>query len=524
MDSVEQILEGLDDAQRHAALSVDGPVRIIAGAGSGKTRTITRRIAYACASRAWNPHQTLAVTFSVKAAEEMKQRLAALGVEHITAATFHSVALHQLIELWPILTSAPMPRILEHQYEIVAQALQQVRGKESDDPLIVRALIQEINWMKVSLIAPEDYLRVCAATGRQTPADLEPTQLVDICTAYEAMKTSRGLMDFNDLLLMICHIGQQFEEGRQLLRQKIRWLTVDEYQDVSPLQHYVMQTWLGKDNTQVCVVGDPAQTIYSFAGATSHYLLDFPHEFPGSTDIQLTMDYRSTPQIVASANRILAASALKDDYLHLVSGNNPGPRVMTTRYETDIEEAQAVARRIADRIAHGQSPEQFAVLMRINAQSAVVAQALHQLGIQTRQRSENISSQDNLLDVSVGARRHEDDNAGEEEKPVAQANQDTLARDGQDSQARPQALGKVTLSTIHAAKGLEWDHVYIIGVSEGLLPFGVQHGIEQIEEERRLLYVALTRAQVSAHISYALHKDAQSMHITRRPSRFLTRR
>lgn len=502
MYTAQDILQGLDDVQRHACLSIDGPVRIIAGAGSGKTRTITRRIAYACTTRAWNPRQTLAVTFSVKAAAEMKQRLATLGIQDITAATFHSVALQQLITLWPMLTSAPLPRILDQQHEVVALAIQRVLGQTADDPLLVRAVLQEINWVKVSLVSPEDYMRVCAATHRATPADLEPARVADIISAYEQIKTARGTMDFNDMLLMMCHIGQSFEEGRALLRDRIKWLTVDEYQDVSPLQHYLMSIWLGNENTNVCVVGDPAQTIYSFAGATSHYLLTFPNEFEHSTDIELTMDYRSTPQIVTVANRVLAASAVRDDYLRLVSGKNPGARVVTTSYETDIEEAQAVARRIAARIAQGEQPDDCAVLMRINAQAPLVATALHQLGIQTRQRMDHFGSQESLIDASEAASRAMVEQRLEESSSV----------------------GAVTLSTIHAAKGLEWKHVYIIGVSEGLLPFGVQHTMEQIEEERRLLYVALTRAEESAHISYAQHKDAQSMHITRKPSRFLQRR
>ncbi|NEG95904.1 AAA family ATPase [Bifidobacterium sp. SMB2] len=491
----QEILEGLDDSQTAAAQAVDGPVRIMAGAGAGKTRTITHRIAYACESGAWNPSATLAVTFSVKAAAEMRARLSALGVPQVKAATFHSAALHQLRQVWPELSEAYFPSIVEEPRLLAEKAFARVVGRDVDG-VALRALLAEINWTKVSLIAPADYARVCAATHRQPPADLTPDQMADVIDAYEQEKTNRNRMDFNDILLMACHVMERFEEAAATIRSRVRWITVDEYQDVSPLQHRLMRLWLGGRDS-VCVVGDPAQTIYSFAGATSHYLLHFPEEFHAMrADIRLETDYRSTPQVVHYANRILAASPYAADYLVLRSGRDAGRRVQCTSYATDEQEAQGVARRIARLVTDGVSPNDIAVLMRINAQGAMVRAALNQLRIRSRVRTEYGQSEATLIDSSGAA---------------AKAAAIDLAA-GQ--------TGAVSISTIHAAKGLEWKHVFLIGCSEGLIPFGSPAPGDVLEEERRLLYVGVTRGEDTVDLSFATRKDAMSMQ-RRSPSRFL---
>ena len=254
--TAEAILDGLDDAQRMAATAVRGPVRIIAGAGAGKTRTVTRRIAYACAIKAWDPHATLAVTFSVKAAAEMRNRLSQLDVaSDVKAATFHSAALHQLRRIWPDVCEGPMPFISRNPREIVEHSLRRVTTQQVDDDT-VRNLQAEINWCKISLIAPEDYERVCAAIHHQPPAGLEPSQFVDVYKAYETEKTNRNEIDFDDILLITCHLIESDEDVAASIRSGITWLTVDEYQDVSPLQHRLLTRWLG-DNRNICVVGDP---------------------------------------------------------------------------------------------------------------------------------------------------------------------------------------------------------------------------------------------------------------------------
>lgn len=494
--SADTILEGLDEAQRTAATAVDGPVRIVAVAGAGKTRTVTRRIAYACASGAWDPARTLAVTFSVKAAAEMRARLARLDIGGaVTAATFHSAALHQLLRVWNDVCDAPFPHITEDQRGLVSRSFARISESQPQEGDL-RDIHAEINWAKVSLIAPEDYPRVCAAVHRRPPAGMEPDRFVDVYRAYETEKTVRGEIDFNDILLIVCHVLDEFPEAGAAIRSSIRWLTVDEYQDVSPLQHRLMRLWLG-DNRNVCVVGDPAQTIYSFAGASSYDLLGFADEFaPLSADIDLSTDYRSTPQIVRCANRVLAASPERSDYLRLTSGREDGVKVSRTVYGTDADEASGVAMAIARLAARGVAPSQCAVLTRLNAQQQVVCAALRHAGLRFRVRRDAGWQRSALGDEDAG-RRSMLEALGVSE----------------DDQG-------VTVSTIHASKGLEFKHVFLIGCSEGLLPYGSPAPGDALEEERRLMYVGITRAEDSLHLSYARGKDGAAIS-QRAPSRFL---
>ena len=494
-DDAESILEGLDDDQRVAATSVDGPVRIVAVAGAGKTRTITRRVAYACATGRWDPDRVLAVTFSVKAAAEMRTRLSSLGVgEAVSAATFHSAALRQLRRVWPDLSGGPFPRVLEDQHDVVARALTRTLVDEDRSDADVRDVQAEINWCKTSLVAPQDYPRVCAATSRRPPAALDPDRFVDAYTAYEQEKGYRGRIDFDDILLLACHVLDAYPDLAQRIRRDVGWLTVDEFQDVSPVQYRLMRLWLG-DNRNVCVVGDPAQTIYSFAGATSHYLLDFPRDFaPLSRDVVLSTDYRSTPQVVSWANRIIGASPQRKDYIRLSSIRNKGRRVTRTVYETDSQEAQGVVQGILRLIDAGASPADCAVLTRVNAQQQAVCEALRTVGLRYRLRRDAQWS----------------DGGGDDD--ARRAMLEALGVDAGSS--------AVTISTIHASKGLEFAHVFIIGCSEGLIPYGGPADGDVLEEERRLLYVGVTRAEDTLHLSYASGVDGFGG-ASREPSRFL---
>ena len=491
----ERLLEGLDPAQRQAATVLDGPVRIVAGAGAGKTRTITRRMAYACASGSWEPSRTLAVTFSVRAAAEMRDRLTKLGVSSsLQAATFHSAALHQLRRVWPQVSETYPPDLIEDVGPLVSSAYQRVCGQEAD-PGQVRDLTAEINWAKVGLIAPQDYVRVCSASHRLLPAGLEADRMADLYTVFESSKAAHNQMDFNDILLLVCHILEDDGQAAADIRNLIGWLTVDEYQDVSPLQHRLLKLWLnGRQN--LCVVGDPAQTIYSFAGATSYYLLNFPQEFPSiKADLDLSTDYRSTGRVVHYANGILARSPVRGDYLKLTSARQEGSRVVMTRYEDDGDEAGAVASRISSMIRKGARPGQFAILTRINAQQTLICRALHERGIGYRVRTES----------------------GWQNQSVDLSKQDVLEQlEGGMGQ------GRVTVSTIHAAKGLEFAHVFIVGCAEGLIPFGSPPEGDALEEERRLMYVGVTRAEDTLHLSYAEHKDGSAF-VRRAPSRFIHR-
>lgn len=496
--SPESLLDGLDDSQRAAALAVEGPVRIIACAGAGKTRTITRRIAYACASGKWDPERVLAVTFSVKAAAEMRSRIESLGVENIgCVATFHSAALQQIRSVWSDVCSAPFPFIMDDPKQIISAALKRYPDFADMTLLQTRDILAEINWTKVSLISPDDYLRVCAATHRTPPAGLEPQQFVDVYEAYEIEKNAHNCIDFNDILLLDCHILRNFPEASRRIRQSIGWITVDEYQDVSPLQHELLRLWMGQ-NRDICVVGDPAQTIYSFAGASSYDLLTFPQEFsPISADISLNTDYRSTERIVGIANRVLSSSPYKKDYVKVKAVSNGGARVTKQVFATDIDEALGVAQQISKLVQSGiAKPGECAILTRTNAQQQIVCNALKAAKLPYRVRRD-VGWQRSVLDDSQ--------NDGVHNQSAALATSD---------------ISTVTISTIHAVKGLEFGHVYVIGCAEGLIPFGSASTDEDIEEERRLMYVAVTRAEKTLHLSYASRKDANTG-MNRAPSRFL---
>lgn len=496
--SPEALLDGLDDSQRAAATAVEGPVRIIACAGAGKTRTITRRIAYACASGKWDAERVLAVTFSVKAAAEMRSRIEALGVKNIgCVATFHSAALQQIRSVWSEVCSAPFPSIMEDPKQIISAALKRYPDFDGLTLLQARDILAEINWSKVSLIAPDDYIRACAATHRLPPAGLEPQQFVDVYEAYETEKNSHNCIDFNDILLLACHILRNFPESSRRIRQSIGWITVDEYQDVSPLQHELLRLWMGQ-NRDICVVGDPAQTIYSFAGASSYDLLAFPQEFaPISADISLNTDYRSTERIVGIANRVLASSPYKRDYVKVKSLTKGGTRVSQQVFATDVDEALGVVNQIAKLVKSGvANPGDCAILTRTNAQQQVICKALKFAKMPYRVRKD------------VGWQRNVLEDAQNSASLVASDVFKTLD------------ISTVTVSTIHAVKGLEFTHVYVIGCSEGLIPFGSASTDEDIEEERRLMYVAVTRAEKTLHLSYACRKEG-SAGMNRAPSRFL---
>lgn len=535
--TLSQLLDGLDESQRAAASALEGPVRITAVAGAGKTRTITRRIAYGCESGKWDAERTAAVTFSVKAAREMQQRLGRLGASGVRVATFHALALSQLHRAWEEVTDSYFPQLTSDPSEILEASVERETDLVGAGPRELRDVLGEVNWTKVSLIAPKEYARVCAAFHRVPPAGLTPEQMTGVLEEYERQKVERNLIDFNDILLILCHLIEESDEVAARVRSQIGWLTVDEYQDVSPLQHRLMKLWLGR-NTNVCVVGDPAQTIYSFTGATSYYLLDFAREFPGlKADVRLNTDYRSTPQIVGYANAVLAASPVAGDYLPLRSPQEEGARVSTRAYGTDAQEAYGVAAAIRKLLDAGVEASEIAVLSRINSQTRAICTACDAVGVPYMVRR------------VVGQ--------GMDETSFSQA-----VRSGVES-GKIESLNAstVTISTVHASKGLEWDHVFIIGLSEGLLPFGVsggavgvggagvdsvisaagfgsagtgaQNGVgngavndtavnPELEEERRLFYVGVTRGRKQVEISFARKKD-ETATFERAPSRFLVR-
>ncbi|MFV0285490.1 MAG: ATP-dependent helicase [Demequina sp.] len=563
--SADQILEALDPEQRQVATALHGPVCVLAGAGTGKTRAITHRIAYGVRVNAYNPQSVLAVTFTARAAGEMRQRLRALGAPGVQARTFHAAALRQLSYFWPQVVGGQIPGLVEHKAPLVGRAAR-VAGLQPDR-LTVRDLASEIEWAKVSLVSPDDYVRVAADAGRPAPAGVERRQVVDVMRAYEEAKTESVVLDFEDILLLLADIiGRHGEVGEQIRRQ-YRHFVVDEYQDVSPLQQFLLEQWMG-DRNELCVVGDPAQTIYSFAGASPQHLLGFTRTHPNATVVRLVRDYRSTPQVVNLANGLMAQRGAAGMGVELVSQRPSGPDPAYLTYEDDAAEAAGVAERISRLVAAGTSASEIAVLYRMNTQSEALEEALSSRGIgylvrggqrffdreEVRKamvllRGAAVAPSDEPLGSQV--RSALADAGWTEEPPAARGavreRWDSLQSlvqlaDDVDEDAgggatmrefvehmveRAQAqhapaVDGVTLTTMHAAKGLEWDAVFIIGCSEGLLPVKMAETPEAVEEERRLLYVGITRAREHLHLSFARARK-EGGRATRKRTRFLDR-
>ena len=575
LEAPPSTLSDLDDEQREAVLAARGPVCVLAGAGTGKTRTITRRIAHLVAAGHVAASQVLAVTFTARAAGEMRGRLRVLGQESgvgtgaVQAVTFHAAARRQLQYFWPRLVGDTGWELLDSKFSVVAQAASRSGMQPSTDD--VRDLAGEIEWAKASLITPEAYGAAVAKAGRDIPFDA--ARVAAVYAGYEALK-ARGkdvmLLDFDDLLLHTAAAIENDPAVAQEFRDRYRCFVVDEYQDVTPLQQRVLDAWLG-DRDDLTVVGDANQTIYSFTGATPRYLLDFSRRFPDAAVVRLERDYRSTPQVVSLANRVIAAARgrMAGSKLHLVGQRDPGPVPTFSEYSDEVAEANAVAKAIKKLIESGTAPAEIAVLYRINAQSEVYEEALTEAGIAFQVRGgEGFFSRQEIRQALVALQRNADREAGPAELPAlvrelleplgltAEPPSGTRARERwealtalaelvdeevavrpdldlralvaelrQRADARhPPVVQGVTLASLHAAKGLEWDAVFLVGLADGTLPIShaLAHGpdSEPVEEERRLLYVGVTRARVHLALSWALARTPGGRQ-GRRPSRFL---
>ena len=575
--SRDLLLGDLDEEQREAVLAPRGPVCVLAGAGTGKTRTITRRIAHLVTAGHVAPGQVLAVTFTQRAAGEMRARLRALTTdagtaptESVQAMTFHAAARRQLAYFWPRVVGSTDWQLLDSKFAIVAQAANRSGLPTGTDN--VRDLAGEIEWAKASLITPEGYPDAVAENGRDIPFDAAKTAAA--YAGYEALKSRSAdlmLLDFDDLLLHTAAAIENDAAVAQEFRDRYRCFVVDEYQDVTPLQQRVLSAWLG-GRDDLTVVGDANQTIYSFTGASPRYLLDFSRRFPDAAVVRLERDYRSTPQVVSLANRVIAAARgrMAGSKLHLVGQRPPGPNPTFQEHPDEAAEAAAVARSIKGLIESGTPASEIAVLYRINAQSEVYEEALTEAGVAFQVRGgEGFFSRQEirqaLLALHRVAERGTDTDATVPEvvratlEPLgltAEAPTGTQARERwealvalaelvddevaqrpqldlqsllaelrQRADARhPPTVQGVTLASLHAAKGLEWDAVFLVGLADGTLPIShaLSHGpdSEPVEEERRLLYVGITRARVHLTLSWALARNPGGRQ-GRRPSRFL---
>ena len=543
------VLDGLDEQQREAASLLRGPVCVLAGAGTGKTRVITHRIAHGVDTGAYSPGRVMAVTFTAKAAGELRGRLRALGVEGVSARTFHAAALAQLNFFWPQVAGDTAPAIIDSKVRMLGHAAGEI-GLRLDAPTL-RDVASQIEWRKVTMRSLEQY----AADRPQGLPGLSLPKLIDLQAAYERIKDQRRQLDFEDVLLACAGMIEAEPRVATAVREQYRHFTVDEFQDVSPVQYRLLELWLG-ERRDLCVVGDASQTIYSFAGAEPTYLLDFADRFADARVVRLERNYRSDPAVLAVANELMRG---RPGAVHLVSERETGPTPEATGYPDDAAEAEGIARRISERLAEGIDPHRIAVLYRMNSQSVPLLSALAARGVaatvlggtrfwdmpEVRQallalRGASVAPMMGDLSAAVrdilrslgmtdepppagGALRDSWEARAAVQRLADEAPAGTTLRAFTDelaARAKAQhepALATVTLATLHAAKGLEWDHVYLMGMSEGLLPISYATTFEQIDEERRLAYVGITRAARTLSLSWARSSGSRD----REPSRFL---
>ena len=560
----EAVLAGLDDEQREAASAVSGPVCILAGAGTGKTRTITHRIAYGVHAGAFVPEQVLAVTFTARAAGELRARLAALGVGGVQARTFHAAAMRQLRYFAPRVLGGPMPPLVENKLRVVASAA--TRARLTTDRTSLRDLASEIEWAKTTLATPEDYPRRAQAAGREPPFDA--ATVARVYASYESAKQRDGMLDFEDLLLVTAYTLEEHPDVARAVRGQYRHFVVDEYQDVNPLQQRLLDAWLG-GRADVCVVGDPNQTIYSFTGADPDHLLGFADRYPDAAVVKLERDYRSTPQVVALANKLIGQAPLRRGLpgLRLLGQRAEGPAPRFLEHPDEPTEAAAVAQDCRALVEAGTPASEIAVLFRINAQSQVYESALADVGVpyvlkggerfferpEVREAvvllrgaaaggSEPGALVTTVRDVlaSTGWVEHRPPAGGaardrwQSLAALVDLAVDLVAEDATtdlprfvahlaeraDAQHAPTVQG-VTLASMHAAKGLEWDAVFVVGLVDGVLPIAQSLSRpDAVEEERRLLYVAVTRAREQLTLSWSLARNPGAKRARPR-SRFL---
>lgn len=555
----EQILTGLDNDQLAVVTAIRGPVCVIAGAGTGKTRVITNRIAYAINSGVTDPTKVLALTFTARAAGEMRARLRTLGVPNVAARTFHSAALKQLLYFWPYSFGGQFPTLLTTKSGFISQAIERAEIAIPAQAASLREIASEIEWAKVLEISPDAYQDEAIKSNRSIslPNNKSKSENLEIIAkvyeAYESLKRQERTLDFEDILLLTVGMLEEDRGVRERVRDQYRYFTVDEYQDVSPLQQRLLNLWLG-NREEICVVGDAAQTIYSFAGATSNFLLSFKNRFPDAQVFRLSRGYRSTPEIINTANQILRSANLVSDHGNeLSSANNHGSKPVISGFNTTGDEISYVVNEVIKHINSGVESSDIAILARTNSQLDQIKSAFNNAKITSQIRSgerffDRVDVRDAMRVIrsaSVlppeGGNWYEDlvsvlrpfgdadyvhgflRLAKEMQSGSAELDLDsgapdrtttnriptnriptmrTFLRELEDraEQNNPPTLPGVTLATLHSAKGLEWNHLFLIGVAEGLLPIS---NANDLNEERRLFYVGVTRAKENIQITYA---------------------
>jgi DNA helicase-2/ATP-dependent DNA helicase PcrA len=553
------LLSDLNEAQLEAVRAVEGPLAIIAGAGTGKTRVISRRTAFAIASGVVPSDQVLVVTFTDKAATEMMERLRALGLPGVTARTFHAHALSQLRHFWPIHNGgAPLPNVLDSKLRILVRLARGLPGHYRFTP--AKDLADEIEWAKSRRVGPAGYAAAAATAGRTAPLPVD--LFVRVFSDYERTKKRMGLLDFDDMLIEAVELLERDSEALELVRARKSWFSVDEYQDTNPLQERLLELWLGS-RPDLCVVGDEDQTIYTFTGASSSFLTSFAERHREARVVMLRENYRSSPEVLDIANRLIATNGRTKR----LSSNRPGgPRPTIGGHATAEAELAAITRRIGELLGGGTPPSEIAILVRMNAQLEPIESALTRAAIAYRVRGPGFYRRPDVRGA-IDLLRHVQPTAG---RPLAQEIRAVWTRElGYEADATPVGgasrermaaldtllaicddmtdadpdteleaflgeLGRraatergsagdgVELLTYHRAKGLEWDAVFLPMLEEGSLP--IRQAFEDeaaLDEERRLLYVGITRARIHLSLSWAAQRESRGRDARRRPSRFL---
>ena len=545
----ETILHGLNRAQREAATAVQGPVAILAGAGTGKTSTITRRIAYQVATGAFRPEQILAVTFTEKAARELKLRLAGLGVQGVEARTFHAAALSQLGRLWERNTGTPLPDVLDVKARIVAPLANALPPPHKFMPR--SDLAGEIEWAKNRLVDPDGYLDELDRTGHQPPIPAE--MMARMFADYERRKRASRRIDFEDMLGLAVRLFDDHPSAAEQVRGRLAAFTVDEFQDVNTLQAALLDRWLG-GRDELCVVGDDYQTIYSFTGASADHLLSFRDRYPNATVVTLEENYRSSPEILAVANRLVPRLGGFPKVLRATT--DPGPAPILRWFPHQPAEIQFVVDEVRRlNVDEGMAFEDMAVLYRINARSEPFEEAFAEARIPYQVRDGSFlrrpgprSVLTRLQRTAAGGRSvhgevervtdalgyrpgGEFDSAEEATRQAdlgrlrALAAEFDAAAPGRDLAAFVAELTQrfateetgrgVNLLTYHRAKGLEYDAVFLPRLLDGEIPFRSGRSRADVDEERRLFYVALTRARRRLVLSWPTDgKSGRSPFIT----------
>jgi DNA helicase-2/ATP-dependent DNA helicase PcrA len=531
--SLEEILAPLNDAQRQAAQAVRGPVAIIAGAGTGKTTTISHRIAAQIASGAFPARSILAVTFTEKAARELKERLARLGADGVVARTFHSAGLAQLSRLRPELEGEAVPEVLPSKAPLIASLANALPPPHRFLPR--GELANEIEWAKNRMIPPERYAAEVEAAGREPPIPVELMHRV--YDGYERRKQRAGRIDFEDMIGLLIRLLDERHEAADRVRARFHAFTVDEYQDVNPLQQALLDRWLG-ERQDLCVVGDDHQTIYTFTGATADYLLSFPERYPSAEIVRLEENHRSTPQVLTVANALGAHLGGFRKQLRPTLPDGPSPTARS------LPDAAAEIRFVVDEVRRLQSEgvafDEMAVLYRINARSEPFEEAFAAAAIPYQVRDGSFLRRPGPRSVLARLRRSatgdvvaavegatdavgfdpdaEPDDAEEVTRQADLGRLRALAHEF--ASVLPEAgvegfLGELTrrfsaeqasrgvnLLTFHRAKGLEFDAVFLPRLLDRELPFRSGRAVADLDEERRLLYVGITRARHHLYLSW----------------------